>query len=354
MIAAVTLAVAATGIGYAAMNKTVTLVVDGRPTEVSTLGGTVHDALDSAGISLGAHDVVAPGPASPIHDGTQIAVSFGRPLDVNVDGHRTRYWVTATDVAAALDQIGLRVGNADLSASRGATISRDGMRLSVVTPKTLTVRIGGQKPGRRTITALTVHQALAAMHIKLGRFDKVRPGLGATLHDGDRLVVTRIRKVTRAGNEPIAYATIKRPDSSMYSDQSTTLRAGRPGSKYVVYRLTFVNGTVQARQVLRSTVLSNPVAAILQVGTMTRPTANYATGDSVWDKIAQCESGGNWAANTGNGYYGGLQFTLSTWHAYGGVGYPNEASRETQIAIATKVRDASGGYGAWPVCGAGY
>jgi hypothetical protein len=72
----------------------------------------------------------------------------------------------------------------------------------------------------------------------------------------------------------------------------------------------------------------------------------------VWDSLAQCESGGNWAINTGNGYYGGLQFSLGTWQAYGGTGLPSQASRETQIAIATKLRDASGGYGAWPACSA--
>ena len=62
--------------------------------------------------------------------------------------------------------------------------------------------------------------------------------------------------------------------------------------------------------------------------------ANFAGGSSVWDRLAQCESGGNWAINTGNGYYGGLQFTLGTWQAYGGSGLPSNASRETQIAIA--------------------
>ena len=80
------------------------------------------------------------------------------------------------------------------------------------------------------------------------------------------------------------------------------------------------------------------------------PVANYAGGSTVWDQIAQCESGGNWAANTGNGYYGGLQFNLGTWQAYGGTGLPTSARRETQIADRTKVRDASGGYGAWPAC----
>ena len=79
--------------------------------------------------------------------------------------------------------------------------------------------------------------------------------------------------------------------------------------------------------------------------------ANAASG-STWDALAQCESGGNWAINTGNGYYGGLQFNLGTWRSYGGSGLPSNASRETQIAIATKLRDAAGGYGAWPGCAA--
>ena len=61
---------------------------------------------------------------------------------------------------------------------------------------------------------------------------------------------------------------------------------------------------------------------------------------------------GAWDAQTGNGYYGGLQFSLGTWHAYGGTGLPSQHSRETQIAIATKLRNASGGYGAWPACAA--
>ncbi len=80
-----------------------------------------------------------------------------------------------------------------------------------------------------------------------------------------------------------------------------------------------------------------------------------SVGTGVWDALAQCESGGNWAINTGNGYYGGLQFNLGTWQAYGGgayAAYPHEASREQQIAVATRLRDASGGYGAWPACSA--
>lgn len=69
-----------------------------------------------------------------------------------------------------------------------------------------------------------------------------------------------------------------------------------------------------------------------------------------WDAVATCESSGNWSANTGNGYFGGLQFSLSTWAAFGGHGLPSRASRADQIRVAELVL-ASQGAGAWPVCG---
>jgi LysM repeat protein len=82
------------------------------------------------------------------------------------------------------------------------------------------------------------------------------------------------------------------------------------------------------------------------------PLAIAATPASAtnWDAIAQCESSGNWSTNTGNGYYGGLQFSQSTWKAYGGTGSAANASREEQIAVAERVLQGQG-LGAWPVCG---
>jgi LysM repeat protein len=84
----------------------------------------------------------------------------------------------------------------------------------------------------------------------------------------------------------------------------------------------------------------------------TKAAANYAPSDgSVWDRLAACESGGNWAINTGNGFYGGLQFTLSSWQSVGGSGYPNEASREEQISRGQMLQSRSG-WGNWPACSA--
>ena len=68
-----------------------------------------------------------------------------------------------------------------------------------------------------------------------------------------------------------------------------------------------------------------------------------------WDALAQCESGGDWHINTGNGYYGGLQFSLGSWQGVGGTGYPHEHSRETQITMGQRLY-ASSGWGAWPTC----
>ncbi|WP_394249259.1 transglycosylase family protein [Arthrobacter pityocampae] len=79
--------------------------------------------------------------------------------------------------------------------------------------------------------------------------------------------------------------------------------------------------------------------------------AANAAPASDWDALAQCESGGNWGINTGNGFSGGLQFTPSTWAGFGGQGNPQDASREQQIAVAEKVL-AGQGWGAWPACSA--
>jgi hypothetical protein len=94
------------------------------------------------------------------------------------------------------------------------------------------------------------------------------------------------------------------------------------------------------------------VAAAVALGTPVAlaGTAEAATPSAgVWDKIAACESGGNWGISTGNGYYGGLQFNVGTWRAYGGTGLPHKASKAEQIRVA-KLVQAKQGWGAWPAC----
>jgi len=104
----------------------------------------------------------------------------------------------------------------------------------------------------------------------------------------------------------------------------------------------------------RAAALAGVTGVAIAAPLMAAGNASAATA-SEWDTVAQCESGGNWSINTGNGYYGGLQFSASTWAAYGGTQYAaqaNQASKSQQISVAEKVL-ASQGKGAWPVCGTG-
>ncbi len=101
------------------------------------------------------------------------------------------------------------------------------------------------------------------------------------------------------------------------------------------------------KPLVKSALVGGVVAASMSLSTAVAsaaPTPN-------WDAIAQCESGGNWAANTGNGEYGGLQFKPATWAEFGGIGNPAAASKEQQIAVANRIF-AEQGIDAWPTCGA--
>lgn len=105
---------------------------------------------------------------------------------------------------------------------------------------------------------------------------------------------------------------------------------------------TSVRRTI-ARVVVAGVAVGAPLAVV-------GGTAQAAESSVNWDAVAQCESGGNWSINTGNGYYGGLQFKQSTWESHGGKGNPANASRAEQIRVAENVMKTQG-IGAWPVCG---
>jgi Spy/CpxP family protein refolding chaperone len=111
--------------------------------------------------------------------------------------------------------------------------------------------------------------------------------------------------------------------------------------------------TASTKTRIRAALVTAAVVAVPVAGLVTATNAS-AAAPTAWDAVAQCESSGNWAANTGNGFFGGLQFTPSTWAAFGGTAYAASADQATpaqQIAVAEHVLAAQGP-GAWPVCGA--
>ena len=366
------LAVLVGGAAYVALGKTITLLVDGQARTVQTFAGEVGDVLESEGVDVGEHDVVAPAVNAEISDGSEISVRYGRELTVSMDGVERTYWTTATNVEDALRQLGLRVvDSAELSASRSAPIGREGLELVVTTPKQVTLVVGGDKRQLET-TAGTVDEVLDEIDVNVRELDELRPVGDTEVYDGMRVVVTRIGVHMRSVSVTTPFGTIVRETDDLYVDQVEIAREGVSGEIRQTYRIVKANGKVRTKKMIDAKVVRQPVAEIELHGTKEYPEPEPepdpepevesdepdvpsppVSDGGVWDELAQCESGGNWSINTGNGYYGGLQFSLSTWQAYGGTGYPHEHSRETQIAVATRLRDANGGsYGSWPHCAA--
>ena len=361
---AIVLALVGGTVAFIAFNKTVTLSVDGKEQQVRTFGDTVGDVLESEDIDIGEHDVVAPSADSQIDDGAEIAVKYGRLLSVEIDGKDREYWVTSLTVADALDEVGIRAAGAELSgASRSTPIGREGIELTVEHPKTVRIVADG-KTKRIDTTESTVADVLDEAKIKVDKNDEVKPAVGKAVKDGDRVVVTRIEVKKRTVTKEIEHKTKVREDDSMFEDEEEVIREGEDGTREVTYRLVYADGELRDRVKLDSEVISKPVKQIEVQGTKERPENDSGDeGDdggtnvpdgSVWDQLAQCESGGDWSINTGNGYYGGLQFSYSTWLGAGGGRFASRAdlaTREQQITIANHVY-ASSGLSAWGCAGA--
>jgi resuscitation-promoting factor RpfB len=127
---------------------------------------------------------------------------------------------------------------------------------------------------------------------------------------------------------------------------------GTPGLQEVTFAVSIVNGVVTGRRLVVHEVLTPARASVLRVGAKPGTEVPPVIDGASWDGLASCESSGNWSTNTGNGFYGGVQFDQNTWVASGGLRYAPRAdlaTREEQIAIA-EVTQARQGWGAWPVC----
>ncbi|GAA1549841.1 ubiquitin-like domain-containing protein [Kribbella lupini] len=355
------IAVVGGSVAYASKSKTVSLSIDGQVQKVHTFGSTVADALKAKDIQVGDRDLVAPALDAKLQDGQEIAVQYGRQLTVNQDGTKKNFWTTADSVNEALTDLGLRYDGAFLSTSRSAPIGREGLSLEVRTPKTVQFVRQGKVVSVKSM-AMTVGEALTGAKVGYDKDDRITPAVATALKPGvNRITVVKVdvKKVTKT--ESIAFDKVETKSATLTEGEKKTTKPGKAGSMTVDYLLTYVDGKLVTTKKLASKTVSEAVDELVTVGT--KPKVEEETSEDeppasgnagAWDRIAECESGGNWQANTGNGYYGGLQFSHGTWVAFGGDKYAtnaHQASKAQQIAIAEKVRAARGSYGDWPVCG---
>lgn len=330
---AVSLSVAASalaaGVGlsgiFVANASTVQIDVDGQVRAVSSVTKNVSDALDAAGVEVAPEDRVEPGLDTPLSDVDEsIIVRKQKDVTVVEDDSSREVKTHSLTVNELLEELGIVVKEGDEVSMPGDEVLTPGAVVDIRhSVEVRYVPIEGEARQVSTF-AKTVGEFLKEQGVELGEDVEVVPGVGEPIAEGVEVVVSR-------HEVPVKEETHKEP---VVNETSSAVASEEP---------LVEQAPVQQSPVVSGPAYTQPPAA--------DPAPVVASG-SVWDSLAQCEAGGNWAINTGNGYYGGLQFSAGTWNAHGGQQYAptaDQATREQQIAVAEKVQAAQG-WGAWPAC----
>ncbi|MGI5126128.1 transglycosylase family protein [Pseudonocardia sp. CA-107938] len=355
VVIAVVLALAGGSAAALVADKTITVTVDGVDRVVHTYGKDVAAALASAGLRPAPQDRVEPAMPNEIATGDHVIVHQARRLTLQEGGGTRDVWTTAGTVGEALAGLGVDAQPIQMSTSPDTVVPLDGLSITLRVPRPATLTDGTGAPVQVTTESGTVAGLLAEHGITLGVDDVAIPGPDTPLTPGTSVQVVRNGVGEIVEIQQIAPPEEVREDDTLPRGKKVVVDPGKPGERTAIMRVHVQNGQEVGREQVRAGALTLPTPRVVRLGTNDSLKAPFVEDGSVWDRLAHCEATGNWAINTGNGYYGGLQFDAGTWRAFGGTDYaplPHQATREEQIAIATKVRDARGGYGAWPACSA--
>ncbi|WP_313813229.1 transglycosylase family protein [Glutamicibacter sp.] len=363
---AVALVIAGT-VFYIAGQKSVTISVDGDSREVSTRADTVAAVLEQQNITLGDRDEISAAPDSDLVNEQNIDIKRNKEIQVNLDGTDRVVHTTGMTVADLANELNLEEGS-EISMDESADLSTVSSDIEIITPKDVTLVVDDKKKKISTTTQ-NVKDLLAEEKVTLGGDDEVNIKLdkdtekdvetSSKIANGQEIEVIKVKIKTWDETRDIKFETKKVKDKKLEKGKTKVDTEGEKGERQLTLRQETRNGKKGEEEVLKSKVTKEPVVEVIKVGTKEEEKKSSSSSSSkktdnttvsgVWNAIAKCESGGNWSINTGNGYYGGLQFNLGTWRAYGGSGLPSDASKAEQVRIAKKVQKAQG-WGAWPGC----
>ncbi len=354
---------AAVAVAWVTASNRVVIEVDGDLVSLRSYADTVDEALQAAGVEVGPDDLVAPGPQQAVADGLAIEVTRARPVTLNVDGRFTVLPVAGDTVADVLVAAGIHDVRGLSVVPAPSTPLAGIRRVDVVEPVTVRIRADGQDHVVR-LRQGTVGDALELAGVR------VRPGdelslPPTTVLDDETGTVTVTRRDTETVVEEVRvpfHEDVVRTDE-LYDDEAVVVQEGSEGLRIDTYRVTRVDGRVTERVLVAQVLETEPVHRVVHVGTAARPAPEPepepappppapadSDDDSVWDRLADCESHGNWAAR--GTYHGGLQFHPDTWNRWKPDGYPAyayEATREQQIEVGKRLQ-AARGWSPWPHC----
>ena len=343
---------ATAGASVAASHHDVTIEVDGVSAPVSGFFTTVDDVLASAGVKLGAHDLLAPSGQSRVKDGETIVVRTATEYEVKIDGKPTTAWSTADSVDAVLDSLA-EPGEVVLAAADRSNVRTQMPFASTRGP--VEIFVDGQTLKVDAEANDTADALLAKANVSLGQLDT----LDFYAQGGHTsLKVQRIVCGSVTETSDIPFSSEEQEDDSMYVGEKKVTQEGVNGSSSSTYYRETINGETTINLLLSKTQTA-PVNEIVSVGTKEKPQeapapaasaagqqSTVAASGDVWARLAQCESSGNPRAVNPAGYYGLYQFSIPTWRSVGGSGLPSDASVEEQTMRAQMLQ-ARSGWGQW-------
>ena len=352
-------------VAFVGNNKTVTLNVDGQASSVQSFGGTVAQVVKSANLDLKPGDRVSPSLDATVQDGTIININQAKEVKVSLDGAEKTVNTTAQDVEDLVTELGVASASS-VSAPKDATLAPAGSYVSISTPKTVSIVADG-KVNTSTTTAPTVGKVLEDSGVTLGANDRSSQPANANVVNNMVIKVSRVDTgQTAVTSEDVPFDTVTAESADMLKGEKQVTQAGSAGKIERTFKLVLVDGREASRTLVSENVAVQPVTEKVTVGTKAKPAVQAAaapaaapanTGaaapammnEAMWDKIAQCESTGNWSINSGNGYYGGLQFDIQTWIGAGGGAYAPNASLATKARESTRNAVAIGAFGVIPI-----
>lgn len=310
---------------------------DGVRTRVDTSAASVGELLTDRGVRVGPDDRVVPARSAPVPDGGTVLVLRAFPVTVDLDGVVTTVATTRTDPTEFVRRdLGRRGRLAVRSAPDRLTA---GSALIVRTRHTGSLAVDGLTVDY-DVPARDVTELLAQYNVELGPEDYVTGSTDAAvardaaLADGTTYRVVRVGRDLQHSDESYTLPGERRPDPSMAVGQSR-LVAGVVGTIRTTFEVTLRNGEEVARRIVSKVPVVNARADVTYYGTR---------ADPMWDRIAQCESGGNWSV-VDSEYSGGLGIYNGTWDAFGGRDFASNAglaTREEQIIVAERIKAGVG------------
>ncbi|MGH9856362.1 MAG: G5 domain-containing protein, partial [Acidobacteriota bacterium] len=308
---------------------------------------TVGEFLTKVNVSLGENDVVEPDIDSRIYgDKYHINVYRARPVIIEeVKTGRTFAYSAAKTPRSVAGQAGIEVYPEDRVESQ---IPDNFLKEGVLGEKVIieratpaTINLYGSRIDIRT-HAKTVRELLEEKNVKLGEKDSIKPALDTALKSGLQIFVFRSGLQIKTVEEEIPMPVEYIEDKSLSFGSQAIRQAGSPGKRVVTYQIELRNGKEISRKVIQEVIAAQPVKQIVARG----PQGAFGQALSL---LRQCEAGGNYNINTGNGYYGAYQFNISTWNGYGGYTVPSDAPPAIQDQKATETYQGRG-WQPWPGC----